>query len=89
MCDGRAENQGGGAPMPGIIGFLVSLLILVLVLSVIYMIGKLIISIIPGDPGLKAIASTILYIIILLIFLSALLGFTGWVPGWHLGYHRF
>lgn len=75
--------------MPEAISILVSLLILVLVLAVVYTIGKLIIGVMPIDPTMKALATTILYIIILLVFLSVLLGLTGWVPGWTFGHHRY
>jgi hypothetical protein len=75
--------------MPAILSFFLSVLILLLIIALVWAIGRAVIGLLPFDQGTKNVLITVLYIFMLLILLSCLLGFTGWVPGWRLGFHHF
>jgi hypothetical protein len=64
-----------------LISFLLSLLVALIVLGLLYWIGKIIIEVLPLPPPFKAAALTILLVIILLVALLWILGFFGLLGG--------
>lgn len=63
------------------IALLLNLLVLILVLGIIYWVT----TIVPLPPPFRIVVNVIMAIIAIVV----LLGFVGWVPGWHIGHYHY